>query len=291
METADRRLTLVSSSLEAGGAERVASTLANRWSDRGISVHIITYSKESAEPFYELDPRIALTQLNIAHPSLNVVSAAISNVKRIIRLRRTILSSQPDVVISFLTETNVLTLMAMFGTRIPVIVTEHTDPEICRMSSVWSKLRGFTYRFANNVVVLNRHIQDYFWDRMRIRTTIIPNPIVQSEARRNVRQQHTKQIVSVGRFAAEKRFELLVRAFYRVSKRCPDWNLIIIGDGPQRPDIRELAEELGISDRVLLPGPTKDPEAVLRQSKIFVSTSVQEGFPMALCEAMANGLA
>lgn len=292
MQRVVRRITLGTSSLQAGGAERVISTLANCWSADGVEVHIVTLSKESTQPFYRLDRRVVLTQLGVTHPSANAISAGISNIRRIMRLRRAIASTQPDVVISFLTETNVLTLMAMLGTKIPVIVAEHTDPNTCPVPWIWGQLRRLTYRFAKKVVVLNRHAHDYFRDQMRIETAVIPNPIIQPEGVRNINERKdAKQIVSMGRFATEKRFDVLLRAFHRISEQYPDWKLTIIGDGPQLGDMHKLAKELGVSDKVSFPGVIDEPEMVLRQSNIFVSTSVLEGFPMALCEAMANGLA
>ncbi|MDH3379433.1 MAG: glycosyltransferase family 4 protein [Gammaproteobacteria bacterium] len=283
-----RHIVMVIGSLQPGGAEKVASSLANAWSLRGDRVSIITLASAEVRPFYALEPKISLFPLDVVGKSANVVAAAAANLGRILRLRRIIKRSHPSVVVSFLTETNVLSLLASLGLSFPVIVSEHTDPVIYPLLSMWKRLRRHTYVRAAEIVVLNTHMQQYFTEHLQRRPVVIPNPI--SRVPRN-ETTAAQRIVAMGRFSREKCFDVLVRAFHRVVANHPRWSLIIIGDGELRTDITELVDRLGLTERVTLTGIVREPEYELRQSSIFISTSILEGFPMAICEAMSHGLA
>ena len=115
------RVTFVISSLSSGGAERVMSHMANYWSRKGWEVALITLA-DSNQDFFQLDGRINRRALNITGISGNLVNAMLNNLTRLKNLRRHIVELHPDVVISFIEKTNVLTLLATIFTDIPVIV-------------------------------------------------------------------------------------------------------------------------------------------------------------------------
>ena len=286
--TTGRHIVVVIGSLQPGGAEKVASTLANEWSLRGDRVTIITLASENEAPFYALEPAVSLLPLGVAGKSANLFAAAAANVGRVLRLRRTIKRARPSVVVSYLTETNVLSLLASLGLTFPVVVSEHTDPVVNPLPSIWKRLRRHTYARAAEIVVLNSRTQQYFVEHLQYRPAVIPNPV---SATQSTEALAAHQIVAMGRFSREKRFDVLVRAFHRLARSHPSWNLVIVGDGELRPDIAQLVDRLGLTTRVTLTGVLQEPGAILRESSIFVSTSILEGFPMAICEAMAHGLA
>jgi glycosyltransferase involved in cell wall biosynthesis len=94
----------------------------------------------------------------------------------------------------------------------------------------------------------------------------------------------------VGRLSPEKGFDVLVRAFARIAPWFPDWTLQILGTGPQRGQLEDLADSLGVRDNVRWAGWVEEPESALLESGVFVLPSRYEGFPNALLEAMACGL-
>jgi glycosyltransferase involved in cell wall biosynthesis len=99
------------------------------------------------------------------------------------------------------------------------------------------------------------------------------------------------QLVAVGTLKWQKGYEYLLQSVQRVFSRHPEYKLVIIGDGPLRNQLQELAKRLGIADKIdfLMRLNHKEVANVLNESSIFVMSSVSEGFPKALIEAVACG--
>jgi len=282
-------LTFVIASMQVGGAERVLATMANYWSSRGWRVSIVTLAPGDEAPFYRLDPEIEYIPLGLLRSSVSMVDALRRNAGRLRALRRAVKGTQPGIVISFMTECNVLTLLATRGLGVPVIVSEHTDPAKCPISPVWSLLRTTTYRWADLVVFLTRQARDHF-GRLR-NAVVIPNPVRACGGdRRSPAAGRESIVLAIGRLGPEKGFDVLIRAFASLGDAGRCWRLLILGQGPERERLERLAEDLGIGDRVQMPGVVDDPEAHLQRAGIFVLSSRFEGFPMSVCEAMACGL-
>lgn len=102
-----------------------------------------------------------------------------------------------------------------------------------------------------------------------------------------------KEIVGVGTLRWHKDFGSLIEAFSRLAKVHSDWRLTILGEGPDREKLAALSDKLGISDRVSMPGSVSREELrdTLQRASIFALSSVTEGIPKALLEAMASGCA
>jgi glycosyltransferase involved in cell wall biosynthesis len=287
------RLVFVIASLGIGGAERVVSTLASHWATRGWGVTILTFDDGHAAPSYRLDARVRHQPLDLAGDSPHWRAAVRQNIERIRVVRRAIRAETPDAVLSFIAQTNVVVLCATRGLGVPVLVSERTDPYLYPIPAPWVWLRRRTYGWADQVVVLNERARSYFPPRIRGRTTVIPNPVVVEPggaASLEGKPLGGPLVVSMGRLAEEKGHDLLLRAFARVRERFPDWSLAILGEGPWRPDLERLRDELGLAGRAWLPGVVRNPHGVLREADLFVLPSRHEGFPMALAEAMACGL-
>jgi glycosyltransferase involved in cell wall biosynthesis len=105
-------------------------------------------------------------------------------------------------------------------------------------------------------------------------------------------RSETLRLVSVGRLAPEKGFDLLLEAVGTVVAQGIQCRLTIVGSGPEEDRLRELVTHLGLSDRVRLAGALDGDHlaAELRQADIFVSSSHREGFGVAILEALATGL-
>jgi glycosyltransferase involved in cell wall biosynthesis len=278
--------------MDAGGAERVLSTLAFEWVQAGHHVTLLTIA-DTGSDFYAVDPRVNRQIVGLASPSSNVITAVTTNVRRMLRLRRTIADLSPDVVISFVDRTNVRVLLSTIGLRVPVVVSERIDPRTLSPGQVWSALRSVSYRWASTLVVQTEAVAQ--WARTQawqIPVAVIPNPVHQDFAAPADSHEPRKPIiVGMGRLTPQKGFDNLIRAFDRIAARCPEWSLVIAGEGPSRAALEAQASRTAVASRISLPGRLADPAALLRSARVFVLSSRFEGFPNVLLEAMASGCA
>lgn len=291
-----KKLALVTGELTAGGAERVLSVMANYWAaHQGSSITIITLSDASKTPFYPLDPSIRIDHLGVQKESTGIVSAIYNNIHRIRVLRKCILSTKPDYIISFIDTTNIQTLIASIGSGIPVIVTEHISPQDHTIPEVWKIIRKLAYRNAARIVTLTERAANYFEGYLKSKIAIIKNPIPTNSPTpsedRIALDASKKWFSAMGRLVDQKGFDILLTSFALLASKHPDWHLAIIGGGPLLGDLETLATRLGIAQRVRFLGIQKDPWSIIKQSQIFVLSSRYEGYPMALCEAMSLGVA
>ena len=287
------RLTFIGAKLGYSGIERIMATMTNYFVKKGWQVTYVTLDDDSNMPFFELDPRIRLIRLGVYKPSTNLLEAVWNNMKRIYTLRRAIGESKPDAVISFWTYVSVLVLLASRGLGVPVIVSEHGDPQTDKLIRLLDWLRRWGYTFAAQVVVLTERAKACYSPRVQARIRVIPNPLAPiGSSGRDTTCFHIAKpsLIAMGRFHRQKGFDLLLEAFSRLKDSYPDWSLTILGDGPLQPQIEALRDELGLKDKVLLPGLVRNPHQVLRQADIFVLSSRWEGMPVALMEAMSCGL-
>jgi GalNAc-alpha-(1->4)-GalNAc-alpha-(1->3)-diNAcBac-PP-undecaprenol alpha-1,4-N-acetyl-D-galactosaminyltransferase len=284
---------MVISSLSAGGAERVLVLLCRGLTGLGHHVSVVTVFGTEGD-FYSLPDGVDRVALDVGKTTHTTAERLTANARRITALRRALRRVQPDVVISFMTETNVLVLLAALGLRVPVIVTEHSDPRKKRMKRIWKGLRRATYRRASRVVSVSPGVDDFFAWLPESKRAVIGNPIVLSEIHAESGEPLSlgwrHSVIAMGRLEPEKGFDVLVAALARLAAEFPDWGLVILGEGGERGKLESLISELGLGQRVQLPGVVENPFPTMRRADLFVLSSRTESFGNALLEAMACGL-
>ncbi|MDE2236098.1 MAG: glycosyltransferase family 4 protein [Gammaproteobacteria bacterium] len=294
------RLMLVISSMSRGGAERVLNILADAWSAHGHQVTLVTLAGPRPDD-YPLSEQVTRVALNTALKSRNPLHGLINNLRRIHLLRKMIKELHPDVILSFVVHTNLLTLLAVFGTDIPVIVSERTDPSRILIGRSREMLRKMLYPRAVAVVVQTLTVKNQMQAQMPTATFhVIPNPVPAENHDRHrdhvpIRSlvkipQHAEIISAMGRLDVSKGFDLLIRAFTLLHADHPDSHLIIFGEGKERKNLERMVSEYSLENYIHLPGSVSTPRHCLSESDIFVLSSRFEGFPNALLEAMACGL-
>lgn len=280
-------IALVISSLDSGGAERILSGLANYWVKAGHKITIVTLAQPKIAPFYPLEQNINIEQLGLTNNSEQVFQRLFNIGKRCLKLRQTIKSLQPDVVVSFIDIMNLTTLLACQRLTIPVVVSERTHPTYHIIPKLYSKLRHLLYPQATKVVVQTKSTAEYFSKLNNI--AIIPNSVAMPSTTHQSRKL-LRNIISVGRLIPSKNFETLIYAFRDIVNDWPDLTLTIYGEGPERKNLENLTSHLGLNNHVFFPGVVQNIQDKLAQSDLFVFPSKYEGFPNAVCEAMAIGL-
>jgi len=301
------RVTLVIATISGGGPERVATNMANYWAASGWEVTILTTDFNGQTPCYDLDPRVThldlggLSDSSTDSPVIDLLNDCSESERAvlqpeaigILKLREAISRSRPEVVVSYLDLTNICTLLATRGLGLPVLVSEQCDPNQNFIGEEWEQLRRRLYAQASYVAVLTEESLDYFSSVPGIRSRIIPNAVTAPVFSNpdEMPRRDRKTLMAMGRLAHEKGFDLLLHAFALVAKKHADWTLEIWGEGPTRAYLESRIQKHGLAERALLPGFTSQPFDALRRADLFVLSSLDEGFPNVLLEAMACGVA
>jgi len=289
-----RRILLAILSLSAGGAERVVSEMANWWAARGCEVAVLTFWGSESD-HYRLDPKVKRLVLDFWRHPRTPLRSFMSRLQLPFRVREAVRTFDPDAVISFIDLINIIMVIALAGTGIPLIVSERIDPRHHAISRSRFLARRLCYRYASALVVQTGSVAEWAKAIMPAsRIEVIPNFVrIPPEPRETADQRESEHpyILAVGRLNRQKGYDVLIRAFAAAKATQAGWHLVILGEGPERQEIEKLAADLNIGDAVKLPGVVEEPGQWLRKAQFFVLPSRYEGFPNALLEAMACGCA
>ncbi|UZW54537.1 glycosyltransferase family 4 protein [Sphingobium sp. JS3065] len=282
-------LAFVLPGLGAGGSEHIVSLLCNHFAAQGWVIALIVFEEPSAPSYYAYHPDVRIIRLGMKSRRRSAATGALAMLRRRRLLKRALQEVRPELVVSFLTRTNILSLLAARTLGIPVIVSERNNPALQAVGPVWSRLRRMTYPRAAGLITMTQGAMDWFQAAMDVKGWVIPNPVppavMGAEARPGGRT-----IGAVGRLVPQKGFDLLLDAFARVAGRIPDWTLTIWGEGPERGALERQCAHLGLTERVSLPGVTEKPGEWVPQSDLFVLSSRFEGWGIVVGEAMGAGL-
>lgn len=277
------KILFVIHSLGTGGAERVMSLLATDWSERGHNISIVTLTS-SDKSFYKLHNSIEVISMDVASESQCLKDTITSNYRRIIAIKNIISEQNPDIVVSFMTRTNVLTTIAAKLAKKPIIIAERNNFYRVK-SKLWRFIRRIVYPFSNALVVQSKHDRDKYDYHSNVH--IVPNPLILEH---NHKISNREQIIlAIGRLNKQKGFDMLLKSFSQIKEK--GWHLVILGEGLERTNLQNQVDELKINKYVSMPGNVSDVEAYYKKASIFVLSSRYEGFPNVLIEAMGYGCA
>lgn len=283
------RIVLVTGGLDCGGAQRVMADMANYWADRGWEVTLATWSGPDLHDFYTLDENVSRTWLHVASRGIPLVSDLSAFAARILKLRRLLRDARPDAVLSFIDVSNIHTILAAGGLNVRVVISERTHPGLNHtITRPWRLLRRWCYSRADQVVAQTAEAAAWLQRECRTGVLVIPNFL---RVMPQVSLAREPLIIAVGRLSAEKGFDLLLEAFARVQAQFPLWRLCIIGDGPERRALPELAGRLSLQHRIEFVGQVSDVESWMARAAVLIHPSRREGFPNVVLEAMAMGAA
>lgn len=283
--------------LYGGGAERSMLNLASGFAERGVSVDLIVGVMDG--PLQNQIPhQVSLVPFN-ARRTLNVGPTLV----KYLRQRR------PPAMLTALNRANLMALWARKIACVPtrIVISERNSMSLEAQngqsfkSRIYPLLGRLFYAWADEIVAVSASTADDLAKQVHIareRITVIGNPIVTPllQAKRNESIAHPwfgpdqpPVILSVGRLSPQKDMQLLINAFAHLYPKHPA-RLMILGEGPLRPQLEELVRTFHLDDVVSLPGWVSNPIAYMRQSAVFVLCSRWEGLPGVLIEAMYAGV-
>jgi glycosyltransferase involved in cell wall biosynthesis len=283
-------------SLRGGGAERTMLNIATGLSESGYTVDLIL-AQAVGEYLDQVPEHIRLVNLKS--------NSAIASTPGLVRyLRR----EKPCVIFPVLPHISLVALVGrvLAGSRTRVIpVQQNTLSQSIHHANSFKEriLPVFMrkiYPLANRIIAVSEGVADDLSTVLRIprqHINVIYNPVVTSDLLAQSKETSGHHwlkpgqppvVLGVGRLTRAKGFSVLIRAFSEVQKTTPS-RLIILGDGPDRHALEGLIKELNLTDRVSLPGFAPNPYVFFRNSAVFVLSSLWEGLPTVLIEALACG--
>lgn len=287
------KITCVTLEMGCGGAQRVMQSLTSHLVAAGHRVTLLQLDG-SVPDFFAVDQRVERpSPLAANRDGFHRLNLA-GRLRWFSTLRRRLLATTPEVVISFQEVPNIEVLLALAGTSLPVIACEHNEPRRYPIPFRWQVLRRLLYPRAVRVVVLNDSIANWSrsiplpWPAVTIPNALEPAPPPQSAPPGWL---GSRTLMAVGRLVPQKGFDLLIDSFALIAAAHPHWQLTILGDGPERAALTSQIATAELADRIRLVGEVAEPRAYLGQADLFVMPSRFEAFGVALVEAMDAGLA
>lgn len=296
IEESKRRICFFAPNLEGGGAERVISILAAYFGEESYKVDLILAN--AIGPYLSNIPK-----------SVNIINLKCSKViftlpKLIDYLKK----SHPDII--FTSQMHVSTI-AVWATKLAqvqtkVIIRQPTMLAPAHEKKSWlidfkQKIFLSTSKFAHKIIVTSENMASEFCalsDVSRDKIEIIYNPVPIESIKIKMNKisnnfsinPNLPIILGVGRLVEVKDFETLIKSFSIVRKSIPA-QLIILGEGPLRSKLDSLIESLELKNDVHMLGFVENPYEYMKLSKVFVLSSLWEGFPNGMVEAMTCGTA
>jgi len=274
--------------LGAGGAERVVSLLSGEMIERGHDVSVVAFDGPKDPIYHSFQSQVEIVRLSIPAGGKSFLRGIEASVRRVTELRRLFKRSAPDVVISFLTKVNVISVLASTGLHIPVIISERNNPAAQRAHPFWAFAWKIAARRASAIVLQTEAIRVLYPQSIQLRAVVIPNPVLPPIVNRE--PHDGLMLTAVGRLEWQKGFDTLIKAFAAIAEDFPDWKLVIWGDGPERSRLQWFAEQSGRPGQIELAGKSQSPGDWIKNADLFVLSSRYEGFPNVLVEAMAAGI-
>jgi glycosyltransferase involved in cell wall biosynthesis len=293
--SASARLALFLPRLDDGGAERVMLQLGAGFAARGHDVDLVV-----AIPGGPLESHVSRT-IRIVDLASRRSVAALPALTRYLRKRR------PQALLSTLEHSNILAVWAgaLARARTRIVLREASvllprDQMHGLRPHLQRALMRRVYPAASAIVAVSKSVERELIDGLGIAEShvrTIYNPVVEVDLDARARAPLDDDwyapgappvILAVGRLAPAKDFPTLLRAFAAVRARRPT-RLLILGEGKDRASLVSVARELAIEEHVRLPGYDRNPFRYMRRSPVFVLSSIYEGLPGALIQAMACG--
>lgn len=282
-----KRIALFINSLQKGGSERVMVNLAEYFHEKNYEVILVTQYKKEVE--YEISPEIKRVYSEPEEAALQ--GGRIHNFKvRFCTLREIWKTYKPDVILSFLGKNNLMAILTAAFLPAKVAVSVRGEPTMEYEGRKMQVLAKFLFGFANGVIFQTDMARKFFPKRVRKKSIVLPNPLNPAFMRDRYMGRKEDVIAAAGRLDENKNHAMLIRGFALIAEEFPTMQLVIYGEGESREKLEKLVKEMGLEERVTLPGSVSAVADHIEKVRIFALTSNTEGMPNSVVEAMCLGL-
>jgi glycosyltransferase involved in cell wall biosynthesis len=284
MEKEYKKVIILLPKLTPGGTERTAAVLANYLVEKNIAVTILVMFKR--EKFYQLHPKVKLIEPDNFREKYGKI---LSFPALLWYLRKNIKKEKADTV--FCLGYILIGLLTTLHINSRVVISGRSSPDRVRfpknkiLNSIYYLSHKLVKSRVDGIIAQTNYAKEVYQKNYACPIIVIPNFLREIKEYHHERQN---KIITLGRCSYEKAQHFLIEAFSKLN--APNWNLVILGDGPLLEDLKNQAKQLNISEKVEFLGFQKEVDFYLSQAKIFGFTSIIEGYPNALIEGMANGL-
>ncbi len=267
-----------------GGVEKINIILANYFSRvLKYKVKILSiYTKENQKTMLEINPEVEVVHLGFEDNSSN----RLTNFKnRCNIIYRALSSTNYDFCMAFHSENNICLSLLKHKLKGKIIGGEHG--QYYYDSKIRRGVKRLLYNKLDALVMLTERDKNIY-EKFLPHVIVIPNPLIITNEEKC--ECKSEKIISVGRLSKEKSLNYLIEAFAICEKKHPSWRLELVGDGPERENLKTLVKALKLENKVLFTGFTDKVEDKYKEAAFIALTSQSECFPMVLLEAKLYGL-
>ncbi len=279
-----KKVLMVIPSLSQGGGQKFVLDLASGLVKKQYAVKILIYYDAIADAFKEEISNLEEVEIIRLNKKVGIDFSFFSKVKKVVK------EYNPDIIHTHLD--TLLYLLPAFKKRQVKLHTVHSIAE--KEAGGWLQrfVRKVAFKFFNvKPVAISDIVAKSIKTCYKIKEVpIVYNGVVCKNYAGEKIPHSGVNIVATGTLYAVKNHKYLIDCFYEITHKHKNISLTILGDGPLRKDLQEQVEQLGISDKVFLVGEVADVKSYLLKADIFASTSLFEGLPLSMLEAMAAGL-
>lgn len=281
------KLAIYISGMSRGGTEKKVSNIANYMIAHGHEVVLVNAYRFEEE--FEVND--AVKRLICEPTEEELPGNRIGNfIARYKKLRKIWIDEKPEVILSFIGKTNIMTLLTSRGLGIPVAVGVVGNPEVEYYNRSLKLIARLLYRKADTVILQTKQSMSFFPKKVLDKAVIMKNPVSKAFDVDRYEGERDKTIITLSRIEESKDHIMVIDVFAKIADKYPEWNLLIYGEGPLKEELTAKVKELGLSDRILFPGRIDDVAGTIKKAGVFILPSFSEGSPNSLIEAMMLGL-